>query len=123
MVAHIERYGRAQIGRTFQPDAFGERRQLLGELARLPGEERHGREEWVAPHAQRGGQARCGRCAAKCAACWPVPLPTSSTLWLAANSVLRTSRIGPLLRSQASDSVSTARVCDNAPMPALDGLL
>src|SRR6266853_6260984 len=56
-------------------------------------------------------------------ACWPVPLPTSRTLRLAANSVLRTSRIGPLLRSQASDSVSTARVCDNAPMQAIDALL
>src|SRR3981081_1691288 len=70
-----------------------------------------------------GCQARCGSCAAKCTACWPVPLPTSRTLRLAANSVLRTSRIGPLLRSQASDSISTARVCDNAPMQAIDVLL
>src|SRR5438874_10046774 len=70
-----------------------------------------------------GCQVMCGRCAAKCTACWPVPLPTSRTLRLAANSLLRTSRIGPLLRSQASDSVSTARVCDNTPMQAIDALL
>src|SRR6266853_20248 len=40
-----------------------------------------------------------------------------------ASSLLRTSRIGSLLRSQASDSVSMARVCDNTPMQAIDALL
>src|SRR2546421_5717405 len=70
-----------------------------------------------------GCQVRCGRCAAKCTACWPVPLPTSRTLRLAANSLLRTSRIGPLVRSQASHRVSTARVCDKTPMQAIDALL
>src|SRR5947207_1109743 len=70
-----------------------------------------------------GCQVRCGRRAAKCTACWPVPLPSSRTLPLVASSLLRTSRIGPLLRSQASDSISTARVCDNTPMQAIDALL
>src|ERR1700730_16391987 len=75
------------------------------------------------PACSLGCQARCRRCAAKYTACWPVPLPTSRTRWPAANSVLRTSRIGPLLRSQAADSVSTARVCDTAPRQAIDVLL
>src|SRR5438874_829544 len=70
-----------------------------------------------------GCQVRCGRRAAKYTACWPVPLPSSRTLPLVASSLLRTSRIGPLLRSQASDSTSTARVCDNTPMQAIDALL
>src|SRR5437763_1473026 len=63
------------------------------------------------------------RAAAKCTACCPVPLPISRTLRLEARARVRTSRIGPLLRSQASEKAGTARVCDNACMQAIDVLL
>src|SRR5207244_13606094 len=36
---------------------------------------------------------------------------------------VRTSRVGPRLRSQASEKAGTARVCDNARMQAIDVLL
>ena len=40
---------------------------------------------------------------AKCTACWPVPLPISSTCVQPAKASRNTSSIGPLLRSQASE--------------------
>src|SRR5262249_30941626 len=64
-----------------------------------------------------------GRCAAKCTACCPVPLPTSSTLRAAASAARSTARIGSLLRSHASECTSMERVCDNACMQAIDALL
>src|SRR3989338_8252250 len=47
-----------------------------------------------------GCQISCGNCAAKYAACWPVPLPISSTKPERGKTSFSTAKIGSLLRSQ-----------------------
>jgi len=55
-----------------------------------------------------GCQVRCVNCAAKCTACWPVPLPISNTCVRPAKAVRNTSSMGALFRSQASEKGSMA---------------
>ena len=96
---------RADSAAPRSADAFGERRQILRHLARLPGELRQVRGEMhrVLAGAAADLEHRCG---------WRRTRRAS------------TARIGPLLRSQASDSGQHAReVCDNARMQAIDALL
>jgi hypothetical protein len=61
-----------------------------------------------AASASVGCQASAGSAAAKCATCCPVPEAISSTRPLALSSVRNTSRIGPLLRSEAAATGSAS---------------
>src|SRR3989304_529430 len=50
-----------------------------------------------------GCHSMCGRSRAKCTACWPLPLPISSTRPGAVKISRSTARIGSLLRSQEGE--------------------